>query len=131
MYEVKILKKEGSMNNELFEEMAKNGDITSTKVTDALDKVVTLLGYAECEIKTDDKEFTMNYYATSEYGILSSGSNIFHESITRYYGKVEKVRITSIKTKKGNTYKAVPELAEKKNEPTTNEELPFNIYGKE
>ena len=130
MYEVKILKKEGSMNNSLFEDMAKNGDITSIKVTEAINQVVTIKGYAECEIKTDDKDFTMNYYDTEEHGILSSGSNIFHESVTRYFGKVDKVRITSIKTKKGSTYKAVPELTNKEtktenNEQATNEELPF------
>ena len=132
MYEVKILKKQGSMDNTLFEKMATKGDITSIKVTDIIGKVVTIKGYAECEITTDDKNFTMNYFDTEEYGIISSGSEIFRDSVIDYFGEVEQVRITSIKTKKGNTYKAVPELNSKKNETKTenkeqetNDDLPF------
>lgn len=131
MYEVKILTKAGSMDNTLFEKMATKGDITSIKVTELLGKVVTIKGYAECEITTDDKKFTMNYFDTEEYGIISSGSEIFRDSVVDYYGEVEHVRITSIKTKKGSTYKAVPELTNKetktenKEQKTTNDELPF------
>lgn len=130
MYEVKITKKVGSMDTTLFEKMATKGDITSIKVTEVLNKVVTIKGYAECEIKTEDKNFTMNYYDTEEYGIISSGSEIFRDSVVDYFGEVEKVRITSIKTKKGSTYKAVPELTNKEtktenNEQATNDDLPF------
>lgn len=110
MYEVKILNKSGTMDSPLFEKMAKNGDITSTKVTDVIGQVATIKGIAECSITTDEKTFTITYYDTEELGIISSGSEIFKESVMEYYGEVDKVRITSIKTKKGSTYKAVPEL---------------------
>lgn len=118
-YEVKITKKVGSMDNSLFEKMAKKGDITSIRVTDILGQVVKIIGYAECEIITEDKDFTMNYFDTEEYGIISSGSKIFRDSVIDYYDEVDKVRITEIKTKKGKTYKAVPELNSKKNETKT------------
>lgn len=125
-YEVIITKKVGSMDNSLFEKMATKGDITSIKVTDILGQVVKIIGYSECEIFTEDKNFTMNYYDTEEYGIISSGSEIFRDSVIDYYEEVDKVRITEIKTKKGKTYKAVPELNSKKNEEqVTNDDLPF------
>ena len=131
-YEVKITKKVGSMDNSLFEKMATKGDITSIKVTDILGQVVKIIGYAECEIITEDKNFTMNYFDTEEYGIISSGSEIFRDSVIDYYEEVDRVRITEIKTKKGKTYKAVPELNSKKNETKTenneqgtNDDLPF------
>lgn len=131
-YEVKITKKVGSMDNSLFEKMATKGDITSIKVTDILGQVVKIIGYAECEIITEDKNFTMNYFDTEEYGIISSGSEIFRDSVINYYEEVDRVRITEIKTKKGKTYKAVPELNSKKNETKTenkeqetNDDLPF------
>lgn len=131
-YEVKITKKVGSMDNSLFEKMAKKGDITSIKVTDILGQVVKIIGYAECEIITEDKNFTMNYFDTEEYGIISSGSEIFRDSVIDYYEEVDRVRITEIKTKKGKTYKAVPELNSKKSETKTenkeqetNDDLPF------
>ena len=128
-YEVNIIDKKGSMDTELFEMMAKKGDITSTKVTEILGQKVKITGYATCEITTEDKNFTMNYFDTEEYGIISSGSDIFKQSVIDYFGKVEFVRITEIKTKKGKTYKAVPELKSKEqkieNNEQTNDELPF------
>ncbi len=131
-YEVKILEKKGTMDNSLFEEMATRGDITSIKVTEILGQVVKITGYAVCEIATEDKNFTMNYFDTEEYGIISSGSDIFKDSVIAYFDKVNNVRISEIKTKKGKTYKAVPELNSKKNETRTenkeqetSDDLPF------
>lgn len=131
-YEVKILEKKGTMDNSLFEKMATKGDITSIKVTEILGQVVKITGYAVCEITTEDKNFTMNYFDTEEYGIISSGSDIFKESVVDYFGEVDHVRISEIKTKKGKTYKAVPELNSKKNETKTenkeqetSDDLPF------
>ena len=131
-YEVKILEKKGTMDNSLFEEMATRGDITSIKVTEILGQVVKITGYAVCEIITEDKNFTMNYFDTEEYGIISSGSDIFKDSVIAYFDKVNNVRISEIKTKKGKTYKAVPELNSKKKETKTenkeqetSDDLPF------
>jgi hypothetical protein len=130
-YEAVIKEKKGTCNETLFEKMAKNGDITATKVSELLGAEVTIVGYAECEITTEEKTFTINYFDTEEYGLISSGSEIFKKSVSNYYGEVEKVRITEVKTKKGKTYKAVPMLSSKKKEQTEkkeeteNNDLPF------
>ena len=99
-YEVKVLTKEGSCDNELFEKMAKKGDITSIKIADVLGEVVKIVGYAYCEITTEEKTFKILYVDTEEYGLISSGSEIFKESVEDYYGDVKYVRLKEIKTKK-------------------------------
>lgn len=133
-YLVKVEEKAGTCNTELFEIMAKNGDITATKITELLGMIVKITGYAICTIQTGDKIFDMCYYDTEEYGLISSGSEIFLNSVKTYFGKVENVRLTEVKTKKGKTYKAVPILVKKaeenkeetkKEENTNNDELPF------
>lgn len=133
-YEVNIIESQGTCKNELFEMMAKKGDLTATKVTELLGKVVKVTGYALCNIVTEDKNFELNYFDTEEYGLISSGSEIFKNSIVDYYGKVEYVRLTEVKTKKGKTYKAVPMLGKKSvnvesepenNKEEVNDDLPF------
>ena len=52
-YEVTVLAKEGSCKEELFSIMAENGDLTSQKLTDVINEVVTIIGYAKCNIKVD------------------------------------------------------------------------------
>lgn len=129
-YKVTINEKEGTCNTTLFEKMAKKGDLTSTKLAEVLNYNVTITGYALCEIETEDKKFNMNYFDTKELGLISSGSDIFKDSVVDYYGEVEKVKLVEVKTKKGKTYKAVPLLSTSDEKPTkTNEEtaedLPF------
>ena len=131
-YEVSVLEKKGTCDNSLFEKMAKKGDLTSVKLAELLGVEVKITGYAKCHIVTDDKEFDINYFDTEEYGLISSGSEIFTESVEDYFGEVESVRLTEVKTKKGKTYKAVPVLANNKKEQkaeekeeTTNDDLPF------
>ena len=128
-YEVTILEKEGTCNNSLFEKMAKNGDITAIKVHDLLNSEVKITGYAKCKIITSEKEFEITYYDTEEYGLISSGSEVFEKSVKTYFGEVETVRLVELKTKKGKTYKAVPILGnrkeEKDKEETENKDLPF------
>lgn len=130
-YEVTVIEKKGTCDNTLFEKMAKKGDLTAIKLLEILNVEVKITGYAKCHIVTDEKEFDMNYFDTEEYGLISSGSEIFTESVTDYYGEVESVRLVEVKTKKGKTYKAVPvlntnkkEQATKTNEETT-DDLPF------
>lgn len=130
-YEVTVIEKKGTCDNTLFEKMAKKGDLTAIKLSEILNVEVKITGYAKCHIVTDEKEFDMNYFDTEEYGLISSGSEIFTESVTDYYGEVENVRLVEVKTKKGKTYKAVPvlntnkkEQATKTNEETT-DDLPF------
>lgn len=132
-YEVTVLEKKGSCDNELFAKMAKNGDITSIKLSDIIGAEVKITGFAKCNIVTENKNFNINYFDTEEYGLVSSGSEIFINSVNTYFGEVESVRITEVKTGKGKTYKAVPVLRNIKKEEqteskeeTTNDELPFN-----
>ena len=131
-YEVTVNEKKGTCDNALFEKMAKKGDIIAIKLSELLDVEVKITGYAKCHIVTDEKEFDINYFDTEEYGLVSSGSEIFSESVVDYFGEVESVRLTEVKTKKGKTYKAVPVLGNNKKEEkteqkeeTTNEDLPF------
>lgn len=130
-YEVTVKEKKGTCDNVLFEKMAKKGDLTAIKLSELVGVEVKITGYAKCHIVTDEKEFDINYFDTEEYGLVSSGSEIFTESVVDYFGEVESVRLTEVKTKKGKTYKAVPVLGNNKKEETTkNEEettddLPF------
>ena len=130
-YEVTVNEKKGTCDNALFEKMAKKGDLTAIKLSELVGVEVKITGYAKCHIITDEKEFDINYFDTEEYGLVSSGSEIFTESVIDYFGEVESVRLTEVKTKKGKTYKAVPVLGNNKKEETTkNEEettddLPF------
>lgn len=131
-YEVTILSKVGTCDNTLFEKMAKKGDITATKVSELIGCEVKITGYSECNIVTDDKNFNITYFDTEEYGLISSGSEVFRESVEDYFGEVDTVRLTEIKTKKGKTYKAVPTLKKankeketKNEEEKNNNDLPF------
>ena len=130
-YKVEILEKKGTCESEIFELMAKNGDLTSQKLADMIGAQVKITGYAVCHITADDKDFSVTYFDTEEYGLISSGSEVFLESVITYFGKVDKVILTQIKTKKGKTYKAVPVLKTNKKEETKNEkeesdnDLPF------
>ena len=128
-YEVKVKESKGSCATTLFEKMAKNGDITAKKVTEVLGTEVTVKGYAKCHITSNDTEFDINYVDTEELGLISSGSEIFINSILVYYpDDVQRFTLTEIKTKRGKTYKAVPILTsneDKKTEEITNDDLPF------
>lgn len=131
-YEVTVNEKKGTCDNALFEKMAKKGDLTAIKLSELVGVELKITGYAKCHIVTDEKEFDINYFDTKEYGLVSSGSKIFTESVVDYFGEVESVRLTEVKTKKGKTYKAVPVLGNSKKEEkteqkeeTTNNDLPF------
>ena len=121
-YEVTVNEKKGTCDNALFEKMAKKGDLTAIKLSELVGVEVKIKGYAKCHIVTDEKEFDINYFDTEEYGLVSSGSEIFTESVVDYFGEVESVRLSEVKTKKGKTYKAVPVLGNNKKETTKNEE---------
>lgn len=113
-YEVTIKEANGSCSSNLFKKMAQKGDITSVKVQDMIGKVINITGYAICHISTDEKDFDMGYYATDE-GIISTGSEVFKESVENYIGDVELFKIVSLKTKKGTTYKVSPILIDNEN----------------
>lgn len=119
-YEVKILEKAGTCDSELFEKMAKRGDLDSTSIAKLLEDHkgepvnVVINGYAICEIKTKDKTFKLGYYAT-DIGLISTGSEIFAECVKDYLGSIEMFTIVEVKTRQGKTYKATPYLASNKN----------------
>ncbi len=124
-YEVKIFKKVGTCDVDLFEDMAKRGDLQATKLGQLAGTEVKITGYALCHITTDEKDFDINYYDTEEYGLVSSGSDIFRDSVEAYFGKVEAVRLTEVKTNQGKTYKAVPVLNKKATKIEVTDDLPF------
>lgn len=110
-YEVTIKNAVGSCNTELFKKMAMKGDITASKITDFVDKVVKITGYAETHIETADKEFDITYYATDD-GYFSTGSKYFNESLLDYLDSTKTFKILKVKTNKGYTYKVSPIVEE-------------------
>ena len=118
-YEVTVLEKKGTCDNEKIEKKEKKGELTPIKLSELLGVEVKITGYAKCNVVTDDKNFNINYFDTEEYGLVSSGSEIFTESVVDYFGEVESVRLVEVKTKKGKTYKAVPVLGNSKKEEKT------------
>lgn len=108
-YSVEIKEVFGSMDTEIFKEMAERGDITSVKVENMIGATVAITGYAKCHIETEDKNFDLVYYSTDD-GIISSGSEILFDSVKAYIGKVKRFNIVKVQTKKGNTYKVSPVL---------------------
>ena len=114
-YEVTIKKAYGSCDSELFKKMVKRGDLQATKIKDAVGGKYKFTGYADCSVKTKDKKFDITYYATDD-GFISSGSQIFKDSVEAYISDNLKLKIESKTTENGTTFKAVPILGE------TNEE---------
>ena len=130
-YEVEIIEKNGTCNNNLFEKIAKNGDVNPIKISELVGSDVTITGFAECHIETDNANFDIVYYNTDEYGFISSGSEVFKKSVITYIDEINEFKISEVKTKKGKTYKATPKILNKKEETTnkkeetTNNDLPF------
>ena len=125
-YIVTIKDAKGTCETSLFSKMAKNGDLQATKISELINEVVTIKGYAICNIETEDKNFNIVYFDTDEFGLISSGSEIFANSVFEYYGEVKQVRIVEVKTKKGKTYKASPMLTSENNEKgNETDDLPF------
>lgn len=108
-YKVEIIDAKGSCDTAIFKKMASAGDITSARINDMIDKIVKINGYALCHITAGEKDFNINYYATNE-GIISSGSEVFKNSVLNYIDDDIYVRICKLNTKKGVTYKVSPIL---------------------
>lgn len=108
-YTVEIIEAKGACDTALFKKMASAGDITSSRINDMIDKIVKINGYALCHITAGEKDFDINYYSTNE-GIISSGSEVFKNSVLNYINEDVYVRICKLKTKKGVTYKVSPIL---------------------
>lgn len=110
-YEVTIKESKGTCSKPLFAKMVKNGDVTAEKVCDSVGKIVKIDGYADCHLIVGDKEFDITYYATNE-GLLSSGSEVFKQSVLNYIDENVMCKIMKIKTNKGTTYKVSPILVD-------------------
>ena len=110
-YEVTIKESKGTCTKPLFEKMVKNGDVTAEKISDVVGKVVKIDGYADCHVVAGDKEFDITYYATSD-GLVSSGSDVFKQSVLNYMDEDVECKIMKIKTSKGTTYKVSPILVD-------------------
>ena len=108
-YTVEIIEAKGACDTALFKKMASSGDITSSRINDMIDKIVKINGYALCHITAGEKDFDINYYSTNE-GIISSGSEVFKNSVLNYIDEDVYVKICKLKTKKGITYKVSPIL---------------------
>ena len=108
-YTVEIIEANGACDTALFKKMASSGDITSSRINDMVDKIVKINGYALCHITAGEKDFDINYYSTNE-GIISSGSEVFKNSVLNYIDEDVYVKICKLKTKKGITYKVSPIL---------------------
>ena len=110
-YVVTINDAKGKCTESLFQKMATNGDISADRVKNCVGKTFELLGYAKCNIQTEDKNFDVVYYATKT-GYISSGSEVFFDSILKYIDDAKVFTIKEIKTSKGTTYKASPILVD-------------------
>ena len=108
-YTVEIIEAKGACDTALFKKMASSGDITSSRINDMIDTTVKMNGYALCHITAGEKDFDINYYSTNE-GMISSGSEVFKNSVLNYIDEDVYVRICKLKTKKGITYKVSPIL---------------------
>lgn len=109
IYEVTVKTMDGTLNSEIFQKMARHGDITSTNVAEMVDAKVTITGRATTHIKTNDTEFDMAYFNTDEYGIINCGEGtLFDESYTDYRDDTNYFIINKIKCKLGTAFKAVP-----------------------
>ena len=114
-YKVVLKKVEGTCDTPLFKKMAENGDIIAEKVSEYVGKIVKINGIADCHIVAGDKEFDITYYATSD-GIISSGSEVFKDSVLKYINENCDLKIVKLKTSKGTTYKVSPILLADNNE---------------
>lgn len=130
-FEIEIKETKGACDNQLFKKMIMKGDIKAEKVSDYVDKVVNIYGYAKTHIKTDDKDFDLNYFMDDKGLVLSSGSQYFLESVIDYFDDCSEFRIVEIKTKKGKTYKVMPCIQNKKTgkvidlDTPSDDDLPF------
>lgn len=101
----------GTCDSDIFKKMVEKGDVTADKITNFIGQNVVIDGYALCHIETDEKNFDMGYFA-SDKGIISTGSNVFMESVKDYIKDINRFKIVEIKTSNGKTYKVTPVLTE-------------------
>lgn len=109
-YEVTILREPtGALDNDIFRIMVSKGDITSTPITELVNKRLTINGTCSVHVVTDEKEFNIEYYNTIEKGIVHCGCDtLFTESYSDYSEYTDSFIVKKVQCKKGSSYKAVP-----------------------
>lgn len=110
-FNIEIKEVFGTCDSDIFKKMVEKGDVTSDKITAYIGENVTIDGYALCHITTDDKDFDMGYYA-SDKGIISTGSQVFLDSVKTYIDEINRFKIVELSTRNGKTYKVTPVLTE-------------------
>lgn len=110
---IEIKEKMGTCESSLFEKMASRGDITAKKAKECDGLIFSLKGYAKAVITNTEtgETFDVVYYDTN-CGMISTGSEIFFDSIKTYLEDCNKFQICSYKSKRGTGFKAVPVLFE-------------------
>lgn len=110
-FKVTIKNATGICDTELFRKVCEHGDLNALRVKDCVGDIIHVNGTCDVTIQHDDEIFDITYYACDE-GVYSTGSGVFNESVTNYIDDINTFRITSIKTKKGVSYKASPVFVE-------------------
>lgn len=110
-FKVTINNATGVCNTDLFRKVCERGDLNAMRVKDRIGDIIHVNGTCDTTIQNNDEIFDITYYACDE-GVYSTGSTVFNESVTSYIDDINIFRITSIKTKKGTSFKASPVFSE-------------------
>lgn len=110
-FRVTIKATTGICDTELFKKVCEHGDLNALRVKDHVGDIIHINGTCDVTIQNNDNTFDVTYYACDE-GVYSTGSEIFKESVTDYLDDINVFRITSITTRKGSSFKAIPVFSE-------------------
>ena len=109
VYEVTVKQTEGTLDTDLFKKMAEKGDITATVAQEMENAKITIKGMADVDVHTDERDFSLTYVDTVEYGLLqASTGSMFIKSINDYKEDTDSFIIKAVKCKLGKGVKAVP-----------------------
>lgn len=110
-YVVTVKQTQGSLDTDLFKKMAEKGDITATSAQEMINAKITIKGMADVDVHTDERDYSLTYVDTEEYGLLqSSTGSMFINSIHDYKEDTDSFIIKEVKCKLGKGVKAVPEF---------------------
>ena len=110
-FKVTIKSTTGICDTELFKKVCEHGDLNALRVKDHVGDIIHVNGMCDVTIQHEDEIFDITYYACDE-GVYSTGSTVFNDSVVDYIDDINTFRITSVKTKKGISFKASPVFSE-------------------
>ena len=110
-FKVTINNATGICNTDLFKKVCERGDLNALRIKDHVGDIIHVNGTCDTTIQNNDEVFDITYYACDE-GVYSTGSTVFNDSVTDYIDDINTFRITSIKTKRGISFKASPVFSE-------------------